>query len=348
MNNKLLEKYKNFSPAAKASFWFVISNVMLRGISFITLPIFSRILTTEEYGVVTVYSSWTIIIQIFCTLTLNGGVFNVVLTKHYDESKKYISAFQGLAFSLTLLFFILTMVFIKPFCNFSKLSPLLTICMYLDIFFQMPFALWQGKQRFDYKYRLIILITILTSILNPLLGYFAVIHSEHKAEARILVGLCITIIIGLIFLIENFRQGKTFYNKEIWKYAFRFNIVLVPHYLSMQILSHSDRIMINNMCGLSDSGIYGVAYSFAILITLITNGISSSYVPFQYKCLKAENYEKLRKTTSFLLLCIAAITIAMICVIPDVFRFMLPESYYPAIWVIPPVAGAVFFMFFVV
>lgn len=345
MSNIFLGKYRNFSPAVKASFWFVVSNVMLRGISFVTLPIFSRILTTTEYGTVTVYSSWSIIIQIFCTLTLNGGVFNLVLTMHYEDSKKYIAAFQGLSSSLTIVFFLITMIFIDQFCYLSKLTPLLTVCMYLEIFFQMPFALWQGKQRFDYNYKPIIFITILISILNPLIGYFAVIKSEHKAEARIIVGACINIIIGLLFFIVNITQGKSFYNREIWKYAVRFNIVLVPHYLSMQILSHSDRIMINNLCGLSDSGIYGVAYSFAMLVTLVTNGINSSYGPFQYKCLKAQNYEKLRNTTSFLLLGIAGIIIILVCIIPDVFKLMLPESYYAAVWVIPPVAGAVFFMF---
>lgn len=345
MPNKFLEKYRHFPPAAKASFWFVVSNVMLRGISFITLPIFSRILTTSEYGIVSIFTSWETIFSIFCTLTLWGGVFNIVLVKNNDEKNKYISSFQGLATSLTLVFFILTFILIKPFHELSTLSPFLTLCMYLQILAQTPFALWQSEQRFEYKYKLLVLITIITSILNPVLGYFAVIHTEHKAEARILVGVILNLIIGIIFFIINLKKGKTFFSKEIWKFAIKFNIVLIPHYLAMQVLSHSDRIMINNMCNSSDVGIYSVAYSFAMLLTLVTNGVNSSFTPFIYKCIKAENYKKLKSTTTFLLIGIAVTTIAMICVIPDVFKFMLPESYYPAIWVIPPVSAAVFFMF---
>lgn len=345
MSNKLLEKYRNFSPAAKASFWFVFSNVMLRGISFITLPIFSRILTTAEYSVVSVFSSWENIISIFCTLTLWGGIFNIVLVKHSEERDKYISSFQGLATTLTILFFALTIVFIQPFCKFSKMSPFLMVCMYVQILSQTPFFLWQGKQRIDYKYKLIVLITVIMSVLNPILGYIAVTHTENKAEARILVGVILNLFIGLLFFIFNLSKGKTFFNKDIWKYAVTFNVVLIPHYLAQQVLAQSDRIMINNMCSSGDAGIYSVAYSFAMLLTLVTSGINSSFNPFIYKCIKSEKYEKLRKATTFLLFGIAAVTVAMICVIPDVFKLMLPESYYPAIWVIPPVAGAVFFQF---
>jgi len=219
------------------------------------------------------------------------------------------------------------------------------VCLYVQILSQAPFLLWQGKLRFDYKYKLIVLITVVMSVLNPIFGYIAVIHTEYKAEARIVVSTAMNLVVAIIFFVVNIKKGKIFYNKEIWKYAVKFNIVLIPHYLSMQVLSQSDRIMINNMCSSSDAGIYSVAYSFAMLLTLVPTGINSSFGPFIYKCIKAENYEKLRKSTTFLLFGIAAMTVAMICVIPDVFKFMLPESYYPAIWVIPPVAGAVFFQF---
>lgn len=345
MSNKLLEKYRNFSPAVKASFWFTVSNVMLRGISFITLPIFSRILTTAEYGVVSVFGSWETIISIFCTLTLWGGVFNLVLVKNSEEREKYIAGFQGLATTITLVFFLLSLALIKPFCKFSTLSPFLVVCLYLQILSQVPFLLWQGKVRFDYKYKLIVLITAVMSVLNPILGYIAVTHTEYKAEARIVVTTVMNLVVAIIFFIVNVKNGKTFFNKEIWKYAIKFNIVLIPHYLSMQILSQSDRIMINNMCSSTDVGIYSVAYSFAMLLSLVTAGINSSFGPFIYKCIKSENYEKLRKSTTFLLFGIAAMTVAMICTIPDVFKLVLPESYYPAIWVIPPITGAVFFQF---
>ena len=58
MLNNLLKRYESFSVAAKAAIWFVFCNVMQKGIATITVPIFTRMLTTDEYGVYSIYLSW--------------------------------------------------------------------------------------------------------------------------------------------------------------------------------------------------------------------------------------------------------------------------------------------------
>ena len=46
------------SIASKAALWFTICGFVQKGISFITVPIFTRLLTTEQYGVVSIFYSW--------------------------------------------------------------------------------------------------------------------------------------------------------------------------------------------------------------------------------------------------------------------------------------------------
>ena len=65
---KIITKYKNLPEAVKASLWFTICSILQKGISFITVPIFTRLLTTEQYGVVSIFYSWESIFIIFCTL----------------------------------------------------------------------------------------------------------------------------------------------------------------------------------------------------------------------------------------------------------------------------------------
>ena len=100
--NKLLSQYRSMPRQIKASLWFVVSNVLVKGISFFTLPVFSRLLTTGEYGTVSVYQSWVSVISIITTLTIWGGGFNVGMVKYPEQEAKMISSFQGLAVSLTM------------------------------------------------------------------------------------------------------------------------------------------------------------------------------------------------------------------------------------------------------
>lgn len=341
----LIKKYNGLSDPIKASMWFIISNIIVRGMSFITLPIFSRLLTTAEYGTISVYQSWVSIISIITTLTIWGGVFNVGMVKYEDKKDEMISSFQGLAVSITAITAGIAILILPNFSDLTRMSYTLIIAMFVDILMQIPFNIWATEQRYLYKYKKLVAITMLISIVNPVLGYLAVVNSEDKATARILSGLVIQCIVGIVLFIVLQKKGKKFYSKDFWRFAFCFNVVLIPHYLSTQVLNQADRVMIDSMCGKSDAGIYSVAYSFAMLLSLITGGINSSLTPFVYQKMKDGDTSRIRKTVSAVMWFVALITIAFIAFIPDVFTLLLPESYYPALRVIPPVTLGAFFLF---
>lgn len=63
----------------KASHWFVICEVSKTIVDVLVTPIFTRILTTEQYGYFDVYNSWFQIVKIIFTLYLFSEVFNVGL-----------------------------------------------------------------------------------------------------------------------------------------------------------------------------------------------------------------------------------------------------------------------------
>lgn len=343
--NYFVKRYTSLSKPVKASLWFILSNVILKGISFFTLPIFSRLLTPEQYGVVSVYNSWVGTISIITTLTIWGGVFNVGMVKFEDDSKRMISSFQGLAIFITLIAFLLSVLFLGPVSSLFGMPKLLTVCMYLEILAQIPYNIWATEQRYKFEYKKLILVTFYIAILSPVLGVIAVSKTTYKAEARIISNLIVNLLLGILLFGINLFKGKTFFNKKYWLFGFKFNIVLVPHYLATQILNQADRIMINSMCGSNDAGIYSVAYNFALLLSLLTNGINSSLTPHIYQSLKENKTEKLKKETTLIVLFVAIMTIGMICAVPEVFKFMLPESYYGALRVIPPISVGAFFLF---
>ena len=72
---KLKQKLENMSAPVKAASFFTICNVLQKGISLISAPIFTRLLTTEQYGLFTIYNSWYGIISIFATFNLSYGIF---------------------------------------------------------------------------------------------------------------------------------------------------------------------------------------------------------------------------------------------------------------------------------
>ena len=61
---KMFFKYKNASLPLKAAFWFSVCSIIQQAVNFLTVPLFTRILSSEEYGIWTLYQSWQSILNI--------------------------------------------------------------------------------------------------------------------------------------------------------------------------------------------------------------------------------------------------------------------------------------------
>ena len=124
------------SMPAKASIWFVICGMLQKGIVFITTPIFTRILSKEEFGTVNIYMSWMAIITIFATLELPTGVFNKAMLKYEEDRDGYTSSSLVLASLSTIILFLIYLCFLKKINIFLGLDSAIVVLMFIDIFLQ--------------------------------------------------------------------------------------------------------------------------------------------------------------------------------------------------------------------
>ncbi|MDT2370754.1 oligosaccharide flippase family protein [Enterococcus faecium] len=342
---KFFKLYKKMSDPIKASLWFTISSVIQRSISLLTTPIFTRLLTTEQYGVYSVYQSWYSIIIIFATLNLYAGVYNNGMTKWPNDRPKFTSSLLGLSSTVTVVLFGIYLAAMDFWNNIFGLSTLFVIAIFIEAFFVPAFHFWAAGERYDYKYQKLVLVTILMALMSPLLGIIAILSTKYKVEARVLSFVGIQVCIGLIFYIYIMRQGGKFYIKNYWKFALAFNLPLIPHYLSQTVLNQADRIMISNMVGKSEAAIYSVAYTISMMFTIVTSAINNSFIPYTYKAIKEQKYKDLRRNSTFLVLIVGIFCMVATAFGPEIIKVFAALEYYDARWIIPPVAESLLFMF---
>ncbi len=342
---KFIDQYRKLPLQAKASFWFLICAFFQKAISSITTPIFTRLLTTAEYGSYSVFNSWLSIASIIISLNLWGGVYMQGMVKFEDERKKLSSSFQGLTLTLVLIWG-LVYFFLREFWNerFS-LNTLQMTAMLCLIWTTSVFNFWASEQRVNFKYRKLVLVTIAVSILKPSLGIFLVLNCDDKVTARIIGLAAVEMVFYMWCFISQMKAGRKFYSKNYWLYGLSFNIPLLPHYLSMSVLSGADRIMISRIIGESQAGIYSLAYSISLIMTMFNNALFQTVEPWLYKKIKAGAIEDISKIAYLSFGVIASINTVLIMFAPEVVRIFAPQEYYDAIWVIPPVTMSVFFMF---
>lgn len=345
ITNKKLGKYRSLPMQVRASFWVLICSFLQRGISMITTPIFTRLLTTAEYGQYNVFNSWYGIISIIVSLNLWAGVHAQGLVKFDKERAVFSSSLQGLTTVLVLAWSGIYFIFRDFWNGIFSLTTVQMSALLIMVWTSASFCFWTNEQRVEYKYRALVIITLLVSLLKPLLGILLVTHAEDKVTARIL-GLALVEVVCFTGLFAvQMKRGKVFFSSRFWKYAILFNLPLIPHYLSQTVLNNADRIMIQNMVGDSEAGIYSLAYSVSSIMVLFNSALSQTIGPWLYQKIKDHKAEDMAPVGYTTLIIIAAVNLLLIILGPEVVAIFAPSSYYDAIWVIPPVAMGTVFLY---
>ncbi len=342
---KLISKYNNLPIPARASLWFVVCSILQKGLALLTVPIFTRIMTTEQYGLYSTFVSWYGVTIIFTSLSLYYGVFNNAMVKFQSDRNAYISSMQGLCMTLTLGFFLVYLIFKDSLNRMVGMSTCLVVLLFVKLFFAPSMEFWLVRNRFEFKYKKVVFVTLTQAVVGTIVGIVAVYFSENKDIARIITWVLVdTLFCLVIFTIQQVKGHKIFI-KEYWIYALGFNLPLIPHYLSGVILSQGDRIMIVSYCGPSDVAFYSVAYSIGILINIIISAVNASVTPWMYEKMKGGNFADIKKNMNLLCIGMLVIITALILFAPEALRIIAASEYEEAVYVIPPVATSTLFTF---
>lgn len=346
----IIAKYKNMNVQVRAALWYTFCNFLQNGMAFILVPFYMYFLNSEEYGKWVTFQAWKDLLIVFASLNLYCGVYTKKLVDIKDNRDRYTSSMQGLGTTVTVIFFLLYLVFRRPIENYLEYNTL-SIVMMFGYFVAFPsFQFWTTRQRVEYKYIRMVVVTIIASILTPVCTLGLLKYTDLKSYAIIYGYLFTQIVIGAFFYILHFVRSRTFYHKEYWNYALHFNIPLIPHYVSLIILGQSDRLMIKRFCSYSDAGVYGFGYQIASVMSVLISAINGSRVPWTYERLRDKIYDGLKNVTIYLCIMMGAIVLAVSLLSPEVVRILTITKakfivYHMAIYVIPIVALGLYFTF---
>lgn len=323
--------------AFKAGGWYIFSSIMLKGVSIITTPIFTRIMSVEDFGITSTFFSWGTILIVFCSLSLSCGIGRAKID-YSNEFDKFIGSMQ----LLSLIISCCLGIFLISFA--SVLSPFMEIPIYAVILLAFYVAatpiidFYQNGTRYKYQYKENIVIGWILSLSSIFLslGLMLILQGD-RAFYRILGSVCPVIIVAAIIVINAVRNGHFVYDKEFWKYSVALSAPLVLHEVAHSILSHSDRIFIAKICGEADTGIYSISYSYGCLILVITNAISNAWLPWFHDMYEEKNFSQIKRQTNKVVLLACYVGLACIAFAPEAIALLGGEQYKKGIYCIPPI-----------
>ncbi len=344
MLRKLIHNYREMTLPVKASIWFVISGLMKDVIDVLATPVFTRILTTEQYGYYNVYNSWYLIVKIVFTLCLYSEVFNVGLVRFEKERNQFISASLGFVTSLVGTWFLVYLLFFEKINRIIGLPWYLIVLMFAHVLMFVPYYFWLRRERFVYHYKNIVIVSLMYVVLQPALAIIAILYCDLSIDpgyARIIAAVGIQIIIGIALYISIMWSGRSYFDKRIWKYSLKTGVELVPFSLSKVVLNQSDRIMINFFWGSGETAIYSVSHSAAFVLQAVTEALNGAFVPWFYRRLRVNTYDGIKNVINGLILLVAVCVAGIDVTAPEIMRILGNEAYYRGIYCIPALAYSI-------
>ena len=341
-----MNRFRDASPAVKASMAYMVCTFLQKGVSLLTTPIFTRLLTTEQYGYYSVYNSWLAVIKIFSTLMLAGTVYMQAVVKFQEDRDRMTSAVAGLGTMTTLLVTLIYILFRQQINALLDVDTLIMTCILITAWEELILDLWAVQQRVDYAWKRLVALTLGVTIVKPVLGIVSVLATEvFKAEARIVSSVVVDVIAYSGFFVLFIRRGKTLFDRKYWKYFLAFSLPLVPHFLTRIVLNHSDTLMIKALCGESPAGVYNLAHSLAWMLTLVTNALLNTINPWVFQRIRERTFDKIGGAAYLTSALVAGAGLCLTCVAPEVVRIFAPAEYHDAVWLIPPLVASVFFTY---
>lgn len=334
------------NSAFAAGIGYTIGNILIKGVGFLTLPLFSRIMSTAEFGSYNVFLSYESLLFVIIGLALHASIRSANL-EFKGKVDSYVSSIS-LIYLLNLIIFLVAATLFGD--TISTLLALEKPLIYLLVFFSFGTAvmtLYNTRLSLNYDYKKYLAVAIINTVGNIALSllFIFTLFSNQKDMGRAL-GASLTItVLALFLLFFLFKKSKPKINLQYWKFGLKYSLPVVPHGISQMLLSQFDRIMIRNMVSDAAAGIYSLATNVKIIFTVITTSIAEVWNTWAFKELDQKNHSAIRQRATQLATFFSILTVGLMAISPELIYILGGNEYNLAKYVAIPVVIDGFILF---
>lgn len=122
------------TSANQLAFFNILGPIILNGVNFFTVPIFTRLLGAENYGIISLYTTWVQILTIVMGLQTCGTISAARVHIDEKEHDAYYSSILSLSCLVSAGITLLIVLFIRPISAFLQFSHLIVLLIVVQSF----------------------------------------------------------------------------------------------------------------------------------------------------------------------------------------------------------------------
>lgn len=342
--------------AFKAGIFYIVAQLFVRGITFLMTPVFTRLLTQEQFNQYKLFESWLLIFGPVMSLCLWRSVERAKYDVK-DRFNEFVSSVQTLSYLSITVFFVFFMIFRDQVKQLSSATGLILTDFMLVIAFLYTYAhtsifYFQRREKQMMRYKASTTFTAATVVPATLLSVLLVVcgrmsgHTDDLLTLRI-AGYYIPMIIGGLGVgVLMLAQGKKAVNLRYWKYALVFSLPLIPEVLSIQIMNQADKVMVSAMTGSVCGSILALATTVSYIIWILEDSVWNAWLPWMYEKIARGEGKDIRSNWTVLMHAFGAISLALVVFAPEIIMILGGSKYRDAVYLIAPMVTGTLFRFY--
>lgn len=340
MEDRKIERGKT-SLVLKVGFWYVASTFLAKSLSFITTPLFSRMMSPHDYGEFSNFANW------FTTLFIITSVemFNTLPRAYYDYSDdydEYNSSVTIASCGVAVVCYVITILCGKWIYNIISIPPQYVHMMFIALIVQAGKQIYLTRERTLYRYKSVAAITLINFIVPTLIAVFFVwmLPNQYKLDGRIYGTYIPIALIDLGCTIYLLWKGKSFHFQHV-KYAFRLSLPLFVHYLTAYLLTSTNVIITKSVLGAKTAALVSIAISVIHILTVLFESLTGAVTSWVMDNLEEKKEEKLYHDSLYYIIALFVISLGVILFAPEIIWILGGDKYADATMLIPVLVVAI-------
>ena len=274
---------------------YLIANVATKALAFISIPVFTRLLSVEEYGVLNVYISIIMVAPILLTLNTEVAISRYFYDKKdIDDFKEFVGCSINLVFVVFLLMSTISLTLLPIISEKLSLSymmavSLIPVSLYKitnSVFCQIYNPIMESKK-----------IAIVSSV-QAYLAFILSVIAMYLLPSEKYYGYIIGNILAMFLLgIYLYLQIKPYYimsfKKRHISYLLNYSIPYLPYSLSGIIILQFGKLIMSDSSGFESAGLYSFASNISLLLLVFIGLVHQAWNPYYFRYMNNNDYSSI-------------------------------------------------------
>jgi len=305
-----------------------------RAVTFLLLPIFTRVLAPAAYGRLSIALSANAVAVVVFAFGMELAIFRNVV--HLADDPPARSRFIRSTWTFLLVGPFVTAVIVtalmtpflwsSPIVSISEMGlSMLAAALYVGAT-TLPLALLRADRRLrDF----VVVNGVATVATAGLTVVFVVVLRAGETGWLVALNLGSAATLFTAMVVVPYRRPEPF-DRAIVSDTLRRSLPVMPHFLALWSLQLADRVLLAALVATSAVGIYSLASSMALPLLVLTTGINQAFMPVYARAGKSSTIASLRSLIEIQVAIVAILSLTCALLAPVAINLFMDTRYRPA------------------